>query len=146
LVAGPFVFLAAIVGAVVVIGIQERGDAAAIALRMPQAMPYILIVVQLALLALLWVSLRRNRLNWTAIGWRLNSGQAILRETLLGATPTCIFFGLLHWAGGFWYMVLTGFVAGGLFAGLRVWRGSLIAPFAAHLALNLLESLWIVAR
>ena len=53
------------------------------------------------------------------------------------------FFGLLHWAGGFWYILLTGFVAGGLFAGLRVWRRTLIAPFAAHLALNILEFVWI---
>jgi uncharacterized protein len=56
---------------------------------------------------------------------------------------SCAFFGLLHWAGGFWYILLTGIVAGGLFVGLRVWRGTLIAPFAAHLALNVLEFAWI---
>jgi membrane protease YdiL (CAAX protease family) len=52
---------------------------------------------------------------------------------------SCVFFGLLHWAGGFWYMLLTGVVAGGAFAGLYSWRGGVLAPFAAHLALNLIE-------
>lgn len=52
---------------------------------------------------------------------------------------TCLFFGLLHWAGGFWYMLLTGVVAGGLFAGLLLWRRNILAPFAAHLMLNLIE-------
>ena len=56
-----------------------------------------------------------------------------------GVILSCIAFGLLHWLGGLWYMVLTGVVAGGLFAGLRLWRGSLLAPFAAHLSLNLVE-------
>lgn len=55
---------------------------------------------------------------------------------------TCAFFGLLHWAGGFWYMLLTGVVAGGAFAWLFVWRGSVLAPFAAHLALNAIEFLY----
>jgi len=61
----------------------------------------------------------------------------------LAVVISCAFFGLLHWAGGLWYILLTGFVAGGLFAGLRVWRRTLIAPFAAHLALNILEFVWI---
>lgn len=56
---------------------------------------------------------------------------------------SCLFFGLLHWTGGFWYILLTGIVAGGLFAWLRVSRKNLIAPFAAHLALNLLETIFI---
>jgi len=55
---------------------------------------------------------------------------------------TCVFFGLLHWAGGFWYMLLTGIVAGGVFAGLFYWRGGVLAPFAAHLALNLIEFIY----
>jgi uncharacterized protein len=54
-----------------------------------------------------------------------------------------LFFGLLHWAGGFWYILLTGLVAGGAFIGLRIWRGNMIAPFAAHLALNLVEFILI---
>jgi len=56
---------------------------------------------------------------------------------------SCIFFGLLHWAGGFWYIMLTGIVAGGVFSGLFVWRGSIIAPFAAHLTLNSIEFLYV---
>ena len=55
---------------------------------------------------------------------------------------TCVFFGLLHWAGGFWYMLLTGVVAGGAFAGLFCWRGSVLAPFVAHLALNIIEFIY----
>lgn len=55
---------------------------------------------------------------------------------------SCIFFGLLHWAGGLWYMLLTGVVAGGAFAGLFYWRGGVLAPFAAHLALNLIEFIY----
>jgi uncharacterized protein len=56
---------------------------------------------------------------------------------------SCAFFGLLHWAGGFWYILLTGGIAGALFAGLFVKRKNLIAPFAAHLALNLVEFLFV---
>lgn len=52
---------------------------------------------------------------------------------------SCAFFGLLHWTGGVWYMLLTGGVAGGLFCALAVWRKGLAAPFAAHLALNSIE-------
>ncbi len=52
---------------------------------------------------------------------------------------SCTFFGALHWAGGFWYIVLTGVVGGGIFAGLYYWRNGIVAPFAAHLALNLVE-------
>lgn len=51
----------------------------------------------------------------------------------------CLAFGALHWTGGVWYMLLTGFVAGGAFAGLALWRGGLMAPFAAHLTLNAIE-------
>ncbi len=56
---------------------------------------------------------------------------------------SCIFFGLLHWSGGFWYMLLTGIVAGGLFAALFVKRKNILAPFSAHLALNIGEFLLI---
>jgi len=69
----------------------------------------------------------------------LSSRYRILPAILL----TCVFFGLLHWAGGVWYMVLTGVVAGGLFAGLAVWRKNTVAPYVAHLALNALEFLYI---
>ncbi|MBW7885329.1 MAG: CPBP family intramembrane metalloprotease [Caldilineaceae bacterium] len=60
---------------------------------------------------------------------------------------SCLFFGLLHWAGGFWYIVLTGVVAGGILAGLFVWRRNIVVAFAAHLTLNLVEFLlvWIMS-
>lgn len=48
--------------------------------------------------------------------------------TASGVALSCIAFGLLHWLGGLWYTVLTGLVAGGLFAGLRLWRGSCWPP------------------
>ena len=53
------------------------------------------------------------------------------------------FFGLLHWTGGFWYILLTGIVAGGLFAWLRLSRKNILAPFTAHLALNIVETIFI---
>ncbi len=40
-------------------------------------------------------------------------------------------------------MLLTGLVAGGLFAGLYMARKNVIAPFAAHLALNVVEFLFV---
>ncbi|MDP3819663.1 MAG: type II CAAX endopeptidase family protein [Methylotenera sp.] len=61
---------------------------------------------------------------------------------LWAAVLTCVFFGLLHWAGGLWYMLLAGVVAGGAFAGLFYWRGGVLAPFAAHFALNLIEFIY----
>jgi membrane protease YdiL (CAAX protease family) len=57
---------------------------------------------------------------------------------------SCLFFGILHWTGGFWYILLTGIVAGGLFAWLRVSRKNMIAPLAAHLALNIVETIFMV--
>ena len=222
LIAGPLLFLAAIVVASVYFGIVTRGDAQAIAEQTPKAMPAMLVAVQLLLLVFLVRTLRSERLAWSAIGWRLEPGQVLWREVLIGVVPgavlavlyftvlspammslqrnvgdyvppgeltgalgaalvpfflanvllapfveeslyrgyaldrlqqrygmtlaiviSCAFFGLLHWAGGFWYILLTGVVAGGLFAGLRVWRHTLVAPFAAHLALNILEFVWI---
>lgn len=56
---------------------------------------------------------------------------------------TCVFFGLLHWTGGVWYMLLTGFFAGGIFACLFIWRKGILAPFSAHLALNFIEFLYM---
>ena len=54
------------------------------------------------------------------------------------------FFGILHWTGGLWYILLTGIVAGGLFAWLRVSRKNIIAPFAAHLVVNIIETIYIL--
>jgi len=222
LIAGPLLFLAAIIVASVYFGIVTRGDAHAIAERTPQATPVILVAVQLLLLLFLARTLRAERCAWPVIGWRSAHGQSRWREALIGVVPgaalavlyftvlspamtwlqanvgdyvpageltgafgsalvpffvanvvlapfveeslyrgyafgrlleryglpvaiiiTCTFFGLLHWAGGFWYILLTGVVAGGLFVGLRAWRRTLIAPFAAHLTLNALEFVWI---
>ena len=56
---------------------------------------------------------------------------------------SCFFFGILHWTGGFWYILLTGIVAGGLFAWLRLSRKNILAPFTAHLALNIVETIFI---
>ncbi len=52
---------------------------------------------------------------------------------------TCVLFGTLHWAGGLWYMLLTGVLAGGAFGALRLRRGTLLAAFTAHLTLNTIE-------
>jgi membrane protease YdiL (CAAX protease family) len=59
---------------------------------------------------------------------------------------SCLAFGLLHWTGGVWYILLTGGVAGGCFASLYRWRGSIVAPFAAHLALNSVEFWYACAK
>jgi len=55
---------------------------------------------------------------------------------------SCVFFGLLHWAGGIWYMLLVGGVAGGAFSVLFLWRGGVLAPFTAHLTLNAIEFIY----
>ena len=52
---------------------------------------------------------------------------------------SCLLFGLLHWTGGIWYILLTGAVVGGTFAGLFLWRDGVLTPFVAHLTLNLIE-------
>jgi len=57
-----------------------------------------------------------------------------------------LFFGLLHWSGGFWYILTTALLVGIPFAILRNQRGNILVPFAAHFALNLVETLllWLV--
>lgn len=59
--------------------------------------------------------------------------------TWVAGLLSCTAFGLLHWAGGLWYMLLTGAVAGGCFTALYLWRRGLVAPVSAHLSLNLIE-------
>ena len=61
----------------------------------------------------------------------------------IAAISNCAAFGALHWAGGLWYILLTGTIAGGAFLSLRIWRGNLWAPFAAHLTLNVIEFVWL---
>ncbi len=48
-------------------------------------------------------------------------------------------FGVLHWPGGLWYMAATALFVGLPLGGLYVVTGSLAAPLAAHLLLNVLE-------
>jgi hypothetical protein len=57
-----------------------------------------------------------------------------------------LFFGLLHWSGGFWPILITYIIVGIPFAILRQRRGNILVPFEAHLALNLVETLllWLV--
>jgi len=85
-----------------------------------------------------------NVLLAPAVEETLYRGYAIPVLTRSLGTPravvlSCALFGLLHWAGGVWYMLLVGGVAGGVFAGLFLWRGGLLAPFVAHLTLNSIE-------
>ncbi len=56
------------------------------------------------------------------------------------AVVGCAAFGLFHWPGGAWYVVVTGVLVGGTCWGLRAWDGGLAGPVAAHLALNLTET------
>ncbi|RHX92728.1 CPBP family intramembrane glutamic endopeptidase [Leptospira stimsonii] len=57
-----------------------------------------------------------------------------------------ILFGLLHWLGGFWYILLTGIVVGIPFAIVKRYTKSLWVVFSAHFCLNLIESFWILRR
>ncbi len=50
-----------------------------------------------------------------------------------------LFFGLLHWMGGFWYMVITCVVIGVPFGLIATLRQSILLVFFAHLFLNLVE-------
>ena len=64
---------------------------------------------------------------------------------VLSIALTCLAFGLFHWAGGVWYMLLTGGVLGGALLWLRIEQAGLLAPYLAHLTLNVLE-FYVVAR
>jgi uncharacterized protein len=52
---------------------------------------------------------------------------------------TTLVFGLLHWFGGFWYMLITALFVGLPFAFIADRRQSVIWVFTAHLTLNLIE-------
>jgi len=56
---------------------------------------------------------------------------------------TTIMFGLLHWVGGLWYIVMTGLFVGLPFAITAQKRKNIVWVFAAHLTLNLLEFIYI---
>ena len=50
-----------------------------------------------------------------------------------------IFFGLLHWLGGFWYMLATLLFVGIPFALISIKRKNIFLVFIAHLTLNFVE-------
>lgn len=220
-------FFVLIVAASVYFGADGVTDAEAMAARVQQATPVLLVIAQVGMLALVILALRADHMTWPDAGWKLAAGQTAGREAALGALAGIglglpylfvlaplqtalqrtvgdyvpagetlapvgsailpffvanvllaplveeslyrgyaftalrrrlsrpatfislgLFFGLLHWAGGFWYIGLTDLVAGSLFTGLRAWRGNLIAAFAAHFALNLIEFVfvWLLLR
>ncbi|MEK6751317.1 MAG: type II CAAX endopeptidase family protein [Chloroflexota bacterium] len=223
LLAAPILFFLGIVAASVYFGVVTQGqNVEAIPQMVADSTPYQLVVLQIWLLFILMKSMKRDGLSWKDIGWKLQDGQQLWREALIGAVPgialallyvyilspmltslqqiwdyvpagellatlgaslipfaiadvlfapfveesiyrgygltrllgrfsqplaialSMFFFGILHWTGGFWYILLTGIVAGGLFAWLRVSRKNIIAPFAAHLTLNIVETIFII--
>jgi len=64
---------------------------------------------------------------------------SVKKSILLSA----LFFGLLHWTGGFWYILMTGLFIGIPFAIITVKRKSILWVFVAHLTLNLIEFVYI---
>ena len=223
----PVLFFLVIVAFSIFYGAQAQGDANLIAEKTAASTPYILVTVQVLLLAIQFVVFRRQGLTLSQIGWQVGAKQEAWKEILLGAiigaplgvlwiyviepilsnlqstvgdyvpagslfaalgasiipfaiadvllAPfveeniyrgygitklmgrssttgtviiTSIFFGLLHWSGGFWYILTTILFVGIPFAILRTRRGCIHAAFGAHLALNLVETLliWLVVR
>jgi len=59
---------------------------------------------------------------------------------------SCFYFGMLHWAGGFWYILATGIIAGTLFHGLFIFTRTIYASFAAHLVLNSIEFIYVISK
>lgn len=57
----------------------------------------------------------------------------------VAALAGCSAFGLFHWPGGAWYVLVTGVLVGGSCWVLRSWSGDLVGPYAAHLTLNVIE-------
>lgn len=57
-----------------------------------------------------------------------------------------IFFGLLHWAGGIWYVFITALFIGMPFAMIAVKKRNIIWVFSAHLTLNLIEFIYITTQ
>jgi len=52
---------------------------------------------------------------------------------------TSLFFGLLHWMGGIWYILVTAILIGIPFGIIRLKRKSILLVFSAHFSLNLIE-------
>jgi membrane protease YdiL (CAAX protease family) len=63
--------------------------------------------------------------------------------TTAGIFLTSIMFGLLHWVGGGWYILMTGIFVGLPFAIITVKRKNIIWVFTAHLTLNFIEFIYI---
>jgi len=67
-----------------------------------------------------------------------------------GSTKSIIFtvtmFGLLHWVGGLWYILMTGFLVGLPFAIIAIIRKNIVWVFVAHLTLNLLDFIYITTK
>jgi len=67
-----------------------------------------------------------------------------------GSTKSIIFtvtmFGLLHWVGGLWYILMTGLLVGLPFAIIAIKRKNIVWVFVAHLTLNLLEFIYITTK
>jgi len=52
---------------------------------------------------------------------------------------TAFFFGVLHWLGGFWYIVATGLLIGIPFGLIQLKRQSILLVYTAHLTINFYE-------
>lgn len=59
---------------------------------------------------------------------------------------TSAMFGLLHWVGRLWYILLTGIFVGLPFALIAAKRKNIIWVFVAHLTLNLIEFIYITTN
>lgn len=59
---------------------------------------------------------------------------------------TVTMFGLLHWVGGLWYILMTGLLVGLPFAIIATKRKNIIWVFVAHLTLNLIEFIYITTK
>jgi membrane protease YdiL (CAAX protease family) len=59
---------------------------------------------------------------------------------------TAVLFGLLHWVGGIWYILMTGVIIGLPFAYIAIKRGNIVWVFIAHFTLNLLEFIYITSQ
>ena len=59
---------------------------------------------------------------------------------------TVIMFGLLHWVGGLWYILMTGLLVGLPFALIAIKRKNILWVFIAHLTLNLIEFIYITIK
>jgi hypothetical protein len=59
---------------------------------------------------------------------------------------TATMFGLLHWVGGLWYIIMTGLLVGLPFAIIATKRKNIVWVFVAHLTLNLLEFIYIATN